>query len=241
MKLIKENLNRILNILEYPELIGTFSKNIEREFVKELLFIKKQIRLIPNTILDIGASVGKWTKAARFVFPKSIIYSFEPIPESFKIIQDLKKYDDNLYPFNIALSSENKRSKFYLNEFSCSSSLLKMTKIHKEAFPFTKKINIVDVECKRLDSINNIKWVKPVLVKIDVQGTEKEVLLGAGDTIKNFDMVKLEVSFEKFYENQVMYDELFSFMKAKDFNRFLQVNPSFATNRLAWCDLIFFR
>lgn len=241
MKLIKENLKKVLDVLEYPELLSTLLKNLDRDFVKELLFIKKQIGITPNTILDVGASVGKWTKAARFVFPKAIIYSFEPIPESFYKLQDLQKADVNLNIFNIALSSENKRSKFYLNEFSCSSSLLKMTNIHKESFPFTKNENIVDVECKRLDSIDNIKWVKPALLKIDVQGSEKEVLLGSGDTIKNVDIVKLEVSFENFYENQVMYDELFSFMKAKGFNRFLQVNPSFANNKLAWCDLIFFR
>ena len=39
------------------------------------------------TIIDIGANKGQFTLAARYIFPKSKIFSFEPLPGAAKIFK----------------------------------------------------------------------------------------------------------------------------------------------------------
>lgn len=238
-KFLNKNLNRAVNIIENPELLKTINKKIDRGFISNLLVLKKKLGVIPNTIFDIGAATGEWTKAARFTFPNAQIYSFEPIIESYKTLERLKENDSAFFPYNFALSHENSQADFYLNEFSFSSSLLKMTDSHETLFPFTKKKKRITIECRRLDSFKEINIISPSLLKMDVQGAELLVLNGCGKIINQIDAIELEVSFERFYESQAIYSELFNFMKINGFNSFLQLNPHFYKNKILWCDIFF--
>jgi FkbM family methyltransferase len=241
---IANALHKLLNILYYPELLNTLRKNINRQFVKELLFIKNNLSITPNTIIDVGAGVGEYIKSARYVFPDAMIYAFEPIPASFNQLANYFYNYKNISIYNYALSCENKISKFYLNEFPFSSSLLAMTERHKEIFPHTKNEIIIDIECRRFDSLTNIVIKKPVLLKVDVQGAELEVLKGGEGLIKDFELVRLEVMFEPFYELQPQYAEIVSYMWHLGFKSFLQMDPNFSlcnTNRPIFCDLLFIK
>lgn len=240
-KFINEKLKRVTNVLDNPELLKTIKKNIDRRFVRNLLLLKKKFAIEPNTIFDVGAAIGSWTKAARFSFPNAKIHAFEPIPSSYNIIEKFKINDKNLFTYNFALGNQNKLADFQLNEFSDSSSLLKMTNTHKEIFPFTKNEQTIKVECKRLDSFTKIDIISPSFLKMDVQGAELLVLEGCGEIIKQIDVIELELNYEQFYEGQAKYSDVFIFMKNSGFKSFLQLNPRFSKNKLLWCDILFFR
>ena len=235
------NLKRLANVIEHPELINTIGKNINRNFVANNLLLKKIFLTEPNTIFDIGAAIGEWTKSARYTYPNSTIYAFEPIYESFQKLLKLKITDDKLILFNCALSNKNGITNFNLNEFSFSSSLLEMTNTHKEIFPFTKNDHNIQVECLRFDSISNINIIKPAFLKMDVQGAELLVLQGCGSLIDNIDFIELELNFEHFYKGQASYSEIFHFMSQNGFNGFLQINPQYQNTKLLYCDMLFFR
>jgi FkbM family methyltransferase len=243
-KAIKANCQRIIDIINYPELLRTLGKNINRNFVRDLLFLKRRLAFSPNTIIDVGAAVGEFTNAARFVFPTATIYAFEPIPEFFLILQHSAQKIYDVFTFNFALASEDKISSFYLNEFAFSSSLLPMTKLHKDIFPHTQNDSITTVKCKRLDSIKEITIRKPVFLKIDVQGAEIDVMQGGEHILKDVDVVQLEVSFEPLYEGQAQYAEVVSYMSKMGFRSFLQINPQFFTTNCStpiFCDLVFLK
>ena len=234
-------ISKINTISEHPTLLKTIGKKVNRGFVKDLLIVKEKFGFIPNTIIDIGAAIGKWSKAANYVFPYAKIYAFEPIPNSLKQAKETLKDIDKIEFFNIALFSSNEQKQFHLNEFSFSSSLLKMTDKHKEIYPFTKNETVINVECKRFDSMTGISLERPVYVKIDVQGTELEVLKGFGNLIQKIDMIQIELAFEKFYENQFNYAEIFNFFFKNGFKSFLQLDPKFNNNKLIYCDYLFVR
>lgn len=237
----KSVLQKTLNILEYPSLLRTIGKQLDREFVKELLFIRQRLGITPRAILDVGAANGTFARAARFVFPDAAIHMFEPVPDHLGALQHLLDGDALVHVHTVALSSKEGSATFYVNDFRFSSSLLKMTPRHKEVFPFTEGEQTISVECRRLDSFPMIFVQKPVLLKIDVQGAEMEVLKGAGRLLQECDAVMLESSFEPFYENQAAYPELISYMNRSGFRSFLQIAPHFVGTKLTHCDLLFLR
>ena len=61
-----------------------------------------------NTIIDIGANKGQFTLAARYVFSKSRIISFEPLFEPAETFRSLFKSDKNIF-FTIVQSVLRKK------------------------------------------------------------------------------------------------------------------------------------
>ena len=58
---------------------------------------------------------------------------------------------------------------------------------------------------------------RPILVKIDVQGYEKKVLEGFGNSIKYIDFFIIEVSNLEMYENQPKSKEIINFLSRRKF------------------------
>ena len=197
-------------IFQYPELFPTLFNNVDRGFCKDLLYLKKNMGFNFTTIIDVGAALGDYSKAVHFIYPDAKIYAFEPVPQSFEVLKTVANKINNLQCFNLALSDNEGETEFHLNEFSFSSSLLKMTDTHKEIFPFAKNEETIMVNTIKLDDFcKNERIVfgseKYILLKIDVQGLELKVLKGATKLLKEIDVIQLEVSFMNFYEGQASY------------------------------------
>lgn len=127
---MKKKLSRIAHLISNPILLKAKKENIELCFAEEILNISKKFYISPNTIFDIGAAKGEWTKAARLFFPEANYLCFEPIPKFFEELKNNFSNCQNIKLYNYALSSESGTKIFYLNEFAYSSSLRKMTQEH---------------------------------------------------------------------------------------------------------------
>lgn len=197
-------------------------KNVLRRFGKEIIpynDYEKRLEQVKynwlkslniRTIIDIGASDGGFVKKIRYVFPQSKIYSFEVIEDSY--IQLLKKFGNDPYfkAYNICLNNYNGNCDFFINEYKGSSSLLIMSKLHKEAFPFTEKYYTIKTECKRLDTFieeHNLFFEDNILLKLDVQGAEWKVLEGAEKILQRVKVIFMEVSFNTLYDNSILFTE----------------------------------
>jgi len=239
---LQKAINKINTVMQYPELISTTFNKVNRGFCKDLLFLKNDLDLNFSTIIDVGAAVGEYSKAASFIFPQAHIYAFEPIPDSFRKLENLSKKIKNIQCFNVALSDSVDVSEFHLNEFSFSSSLLNMTKTHKKIFPFTNNETVIKVRTNKLDNVlEDLDLRKPILLKLDVQGAELNVLKGATESLNSIDVIQLEVNFMNFYEGQASIEDIISFLKSFGFSAFLQINPVFSNKTLLYSDFIFFR
>lgn len=171
-----------------------------------------------KSIIDVGANVGQFGKKIRQFYPEAHLYSFEPIPLVFKELTDNFKGDANFTPFNVGLGDKEGKLEFFMNEFSDSSSMLKMGDLHKKNFPFTKNEKIILVDIKTLDNCIDVNKIeKPYLLKLDVQGFEEQVMNGGVEILKNAEMIITEASFKELYEGQSLFDTLYEKMKGYGF------------------------
>lgn len=77
-----------------------------------------------NTVIDIGAHSGTWSRTIHYLLPHAQIYSFEPIPASYNLLNDRMKDVSCHKGFNIALGDEKGKANFNLNDFSAASSFI---------------------------------------------------------------------------------------------------------------------
>ena len=134
-----------------------------------------------DVILDIGANTGVYSILAKTVNSKSIVFSFEPQPNIYEILQinnRINGYDINCVP--MALSNEAGDFPFYnTGELTFSSLNTTHGSLNKE---WRKKHQTsTTVEVQRLDDFIASKTIVNVdLIKIDVETFEPQVLEGYG-------------------------------------------------------------
>jgi len=171
-----------------------------------------------RTVIDVGANTGQFASAARAIYPDALIYSFEPVPNSFHTLEARFSADSLIQAFNVAISDNIGTGSMNLNHFSESSSLLNMADKHKEAFPWTSPTMQIQVEFKTLDSFAaELSLVPAVLLKIDVQGSEDRVLRGAERLLQQCEHVLVETSFSPLYEGEPLFDDIYVFLRSRGF------------------------
>jgi FkbM family methyltransferase len=199
-----EKLFRILiGFLGYMNWSGDFKLTGE----KKLLKIISEYKL--NSILDIGANSGQWADMALNVTPFNVI-SVEPqsIPYG-ELSSLLKKYPGRFNSFNLALGSTKKD--FFINVNRNSSELsyidnnLNVMPLLKDQSIVKEKIMIItldDLYSDNIESFNEIGFVK-----IDVEGYEMEVIIGAQKFLQEVkpDFIQIEMNWHQIYTNTTMY------------------------------------
>ena len=134
-------------------------------------------------VLDVGANKGEYGKALRELNFKGEIISFEPIEEVYRQLKSVAESDQKWkVPNRIAIGDKNQDTIIHVSENIASSSINKILKTHIDAEPTSQVIREEKIEMRTLDSL--IGEVIPLelknsFLKIDVQGFEWEVLVGA--------------------------------------------------------------
>ena len=96
---------------------------------------------------------------------------------------------------NVALGERSGSGDMIRNPFSPSSSLLEMTPAHVRAFPFTAGGEPLPVSLSTLDAELAGQHVEePMLVKIDVQGTEDRVIAGGRSVLGRAAVAIVEIT-----------------------------------------------
>lgn len=157
-----------------------FESDYEKENIE---FLKKVCK--PNmTVFDIGAHLGLMSMiCSQLMTKKGKVYSFEPTPKTFEVLKkviQLNKVTELVIPVNKAVAKENATIDFYLSADEGSNSNSLVSKNHRDRKPV--KINVTSLDL--FVSENTISKVD--LIKIDAEGSELDVLLGAENTIFKF-------------------------------------------------------
>lgn len=168
-----------------------------------------------KTIIDVGANIGQYASASHQFYPNAIIYSFEPVPETFEKLKANTAKTENIKVYSCALGDTEGSIDFFQNEHSHASSVLEVSTEQKEAIPSTSNYKKIEVPVHKLDDFEfPSPLLRPILLKLDVQGYEKQVLLGGENFVKNVDYLLLEMSFIRMYNDEPLFDEMHDYIKS---------------------------
>ena len=171
-----------------------------------------------HTVIDVGANQGQFAIAASKGYPQANIYSFEPLPETFLVLKKNVGEYDRIKSFNTALGSEQGVIDFYKNNHSHASSALPVSTFQKNQLPETSITQKIQVPVERLDRIaDKLVLEAPVLLKLDVQGFEKQVLEGSSGIINKIDFLVFEASFIQMYDGETLFNELHDYVQSCGF------------------------
>lgn len=171
-----------------------------------------------RTVLDVGAHTGETAERLHELFPQATVLSFEPLRDSFETMQ--RKLGDRPYQrcFNLALGAEPGEQEIHRSAFAQSSSLLKMSELHKQAYPFSAGSSRELIRTDTLDAVAaRIPLEAEIFLKIDTQGFEKNVLLGGEQTLRRVRIIVVELSFSELYEGQPRFPEMYAFLTERGF------------------------
>ena len=91
-----------------------------------------------------------------------------------------------------------------------------MLGLHRAAWPYTAEAGTEEIELRRLDAVD-LPIEPSLLVKIDVQGFEDKVIVGGRNTIGAAACVVTEVSFQRLYEAQPLFDAIYRMLRDMGF------------------------
>jgi FkbM family methyltransferase len=230
MNLINK-INKIFNCILNPKFIVAYIKLICPLF--ELKDAIKNIKEIKN-IIDVGSNKGQFALLARIYYPSCKIYSFEPQKKYLKIQKSILK--KKIFFYNYCLGDRNYSHNLNITEKEDSSSLLS-PKIFKDGIYKVKKR--IKVKVKTLDTVLANQKLDSSLMKIDVQGFEYEVLLGALKSLKKIKYLIIEISSQDIYNNQTNKKKLLLFLDKNNFKLSKIYNKSKLSKNIFQCDYFF--
>jgi len=148
---------------------------LERDEITDLLLVLETIGidLKESMALDIGANIGNHTiEFAKFF---GHVEAYEPNPHTYKLLDFNCSYRENISCHNFGLGDKEECLTLYehpSNNGACSAIRDNLN----------KNYNKLEIKILKIDSFLN-KFHNVKLIKIDVEGMEHKVILGAVNTI----------------------------------------------------------
>ena len=182
------------------------------------------------TVLDVGSNRGQFALLAVRRFPGAQLVCFEPLEAPRRTLARVFAGRPGVRIVPLAVGAAARTSAMFVSRADDSSSLRAPTKLQLETFPGTDVVDEVSVACERLDVLlERGSLRRPALLKIDVQGGELEVLVGATGVLDEIDTILVECSFVEFYREQPLADEIIRFLHERGFRLASVTNPRLDT------------
>lgn len=199
-----------------------------------------------DLVLDVGANTGGYALSLRDAGFHGDILSFEPLEQAYAELTQAAATDARWYIApRMAMGAEDGEIVINVAGNSVSSSVLPMHDAHAQAAPLSRYVGSQRVPLSRLDSVSHAVLTadRKTLLKIDTQGYEMPVLLGATALLPHIRGIQLELSVIPLYEGQTLYRETIDWLAGQGFELWNLI-PGFldeSNGRLLQFDGIFFR
>jgi FkbM family methyltransferase len=180
-------------------------------YEKNTVQIISQILKPGDIFMDVGAHCGQYTLiASSSVGATGQVHSFEPDPETFKLLSENVKLNNlaNVYVNELALSSQEGIRTLYFASSHCTGASSLST-------PYTYSDVNCEVKCTTFDSyIHQNKFEEVDVLKIDIEGHEIEALKGGNLLLSSKNRPIIIAEFSEQTQNYFGYT-------CKDLARFL--------------------
>jgi FkbM family methyltransferase len=199
---INEHINDYVKPLIMPE-----------KYKARLRVLSTNLSFQPRTVLDIGAYEGHWSQGIKDVFPNCNVFMIEGDEDKYTHLNRTG------LPFAIALLSDKEKEVTF---HKTNSLYTTGNSIYRELSPTFDHSNPRYYSVQRITQTlsnvvrnNNIKNID--LVKIDVQGSEKDIILGGVDVIRQARVVILEVAITEYNQGAPKILEMLLLMEQLGF------------------------
>ena len=162
-------------------------------------------------LYDIGANIGYYSILAAK--KGANVIAFEPVKSTYVVLKNNVKLNKlkNIKINRLAISDKTGFEKINLYTSSGNNSLANRN------IPKDHELKHIGVEIVKLDTLDNIVYnnkLKPTLIKIDVEGFEKAVLMGGKNTLLNHHpVVIIETSVNTSNDAGYSVDEIVQILK----------------------------
>ena len=165
-------------------------------------------------VIDIGCNVGEFSELVFKYNDSSIIYAFDLHRSLSPILnKKFKKYHFNFS--QIALSNNSR-----------SGGIESNARNDRKAF-ITKKSNIKSIKVDKLDNVlKEFNFPSVAIIKIDTEGNDYKVLLGAEKILRITDLVIFEVMFRILEYGNTPQDAI-TFLRSLEFRYFYRSTKYF--------------
>lgn len=200
---------------------------LPKSHVNYLNEISKDIK--PKIIYDIGSCVLHWTRHAKKTWSDSQIICFDAFDDVSKYYDDkFGKFDFHAY----VLSDKDDEEKIFyknLHHIGGQSLYQENSKFNIHADALFGKNNQVKIKTSKLDTIvERYNLPLPDLIKMDVQGSELDVIHGGMNTIQQCKDIILELQEVDYNKGAPKSQEAIQFMASLGYGL---VKAKFSNNR----------
>jgi FkbM family methyltransferase len=168
----KKIVYELRNGLRFLVRSGTMDKDVIATSVLLDEYKLNEMNLFNATIVDVGAHIGVFSV---FASRKGKVYSLEPVKENFELLLEnieLNNLQKKIVPFNLAVSKKSGKRRIFLAENNTGGHSF---------YGNGKCIEVNSVSLENFFDQNKIRECD--LLKLDIEGTEYEVLYFLPDRI----------------------------------------------------------
>lgn len=194
----------------------------------------KNMKYIPDSILDIGAYHGNWTSNMLLIYPDAKYYLFEPIN-----YQQLNKFKNNtsIYIKNVILNDKIEEVDWFEEKNTGDSFFKEKSKFFINTKPIKKKT--IDLNTI-IQNDNILLDAKNIFIKIDCQGAEIPILKGSSQILDKTDFIVIEIPlFGQYNEGVPNFLTHIQFMNSIGFIPFDIVDKHYIYNFNMQIDMLF--
>ncbi len=172
-----------------------------------LSLLKNEINF--SNIVDVGCGHGEWYLKSKKIFPDSNYILFDANIENKNKLEQLSKKNTNFFFFICVLSDKIKNVKFF--RMGYGSSLYEENTNHPRLVENLKSSTLsLELEKFNLENDNN-------LIKLDVQGSELDIINGLGNKLNYFKVIIMEVSVRQYNSGSPLFSDVVSFMDKRNY------------------------
>ncbi|MBC8509850.1 MAG: FkbM family methyltransferase [Anaerolineales bacterium] len=148
-----------------------------------------QSRLLPQSVVDIGANIGMFTLLAKHLWPTCAVYAYEPAPENYSQLTDNIQVSQvsDVFAHNVAVTNSSGTHALFINEnFGGHSLYENINQVSSES-----RVK-VEVETITLEEVIKKVGGHIDFLKLDCEGGEWYILNGLEEQLINIDYIAME-------------------------------------------------
>jgi len=196
----------------------------------------------PASVVDIGANRGQFALGVKHVHPRARIFSFEPLATPAAAWRQVFAGVDSVELHQYAVGDRSGCARMFVTYEDDSSSLFEPSGLQTELAPGSRVVGREVVPVRPLAQVLDLDSLPaPGLLKIDVQGSEYQVIRGSAIDHPVWRWLYVESSFRPLYSGQVTADRIVCALIEAGYRLTGIFNPWVASRTCVQADFLFER